>query len=476
MGESGDGVLGFFTSTTPLHPNTPSSQHPARMGDETQRGIHVSTERHRVVIIGGGFGGLHAALALKRAPVQVTLIDRRNFHLFQPLLYQVATGGLSPANIAAPLRAVLRKQRNCDVVLDEVVGFDAANRRVKLRNGELDYDTLIVAAGSRSSYFGRDDWERLAPGLKSVEDATGIRRRILLAFETADRERDPARRREWLTFVLIGGGPTGVELAGALAEISRHSLKHDFRHIDPGEANIVIVEAEPRILGTFPEELSAKATNALRKIGVTVRTQTRVTDIGADRVVLDTPDGTETLPARTVLWAAGVRASELSPLLAKASGCETDRGGRIIVEPDLSVPGHPEVFVIGDMACYKHGGDRPLPGVAPVAIQEGKYVATLIRRRLAGKAAKPFRYRDYGNLATIGRSAAVAQFGRLQVSGFIAWVLWLFIHLMKLVQFQNRVLVFVQWAWSYFTFNRAARLITGELPDADKRDDESAKV
>jgi NADH:quinone reductase (non-electrogenic) len=436
----------------------------------------VSVDRHRVVIIGGGFGGLHAALALKRAPAQITLVDRRNFHLFQPLLYQVATGGLSPANIAAPLRAVLRKQRNCDIVLDEVVDFDVANRRVKLRNGQLDYDTLIVAAGSRSSYFGHDDWERMAPGLKSVEDATGIRRRILLAFETADRERDPAIRRQWLTFVLIGGGPTGVELAGALGEISRHSLKYDFRHIDPAEASILIIEAEPRILATFPEELSAKATNALRKIGVTVRTQTRVTEIGADHVVLDTPDGTESLPARTVLWAAGVRASELSPALAQATGCETDRGGRILVEKDFSIPRLPEVFVIGDMACYKHAGDKPLPGVAPVAIQEGKYVANLIRRRLAGQAAKPFRYRDFGNLATIGRSAAVAQFGRLKFSGFIAWALWLFVHLMKLVQFQNRVLVFVQWAWSYFTFNRAARLITGDLPDAAKRDEDRANV
>jgi NADH:quinone reductase (non-electrogenic) len=440
--------------------------------DDAERRVTVSGEQHRIVIVGGGFGGLHAALALKRAAAQVTLVDRRNYHLFQPLLYQVATGGLSPANIAAPLRAVLRKQRNCDIVLDEVLGFDVPNRRVRLRNGGLDYDTLIVAAGSRTSYFGHNDWERLAPGLKSVEDATGIRRRILLAFEAADRESDPERRRQWLTFVLIGGGPTGVELAGALGEISRHSLRHDFRHIDPAESSVVIIEAEPRILGTFPEDLSAKATKALQRIGVTVRTQTRVTEIHADRVVLSTPTGTETLETRTVLWSAGVRASELATSLANATGCEADRGGRILVEPDFSIPGHPDVFVIGDMACYKHAGDRPLPGVAPVAIQEGKYVAKLIRRRLAGKTAKPFRYWDYGNLATIGRSAAVAQFGRLKFSGFIAWMLWLFVHLMKLVQFQNRVLVFVQWAWNYLTFNRAARLITGELPDLPTRDDQ----
>lgn len=432
----------------------------------------MKEEQHRVVIVGGGFGGLHAALALKRAAAQVTLVDRRNYHLFQPLLYQVATGGLSPANIAAPLRAVLRKQRNCDIVLDEVVDVDVANRRVQLRNGGLDYDTLIVAAGSSTSYFGHQDWERLAPGLKTVEDATGIRRRILLAFEAADRERGPERRRQWLTFVIIGGGPTGVELAGALGEISRHSLKHDFRHIDPAEASIIIIEAEPRILGTFAEDLSQKATNALQRIGVTVRPQSRVTEIGEDHVVVSTSEGTETLPTRTVLWAAGVRATGLASVLAKATGCEADRGGRLIVEPDFSLAGHPDVFVIGDMACYRHAGDHPLPGVAPVAIQEGKYVAKLIRRRLAGQAAKPFHYRDYGNLATIGRSAAVAQFGRFKVSGFIAWVLWLFVHLMKLVQFQNRVLVFLQWAWSYFTFNRAARLITGDMPEAAIRDDE----
>jgi NADH dehydrogenase len=453
------------------------------------RRVNLDGKQHRVVIVGGGFGGLHAALSLKRAAVQVTLVDRRNYHLFQPLLYQVATGALSPANIAAPLRAVLRKQPNCDVVLDEVVGFDVANRRVRLRNGGLDYDTLVVAAGSRSSYFGHDDWEPLAPALKTVEDATGIRRRILLAFEAADRESDPVRRREWLTFVIIGGGPTGVELAGALAEISRHSLKHDFRHVDPAEANIVVVEAAPRILGTFDEVLSAKATKALERIGVTVRTQTLVTGIRADAVVLSTADGIETLPSKTVLWAAGVRATELATTLAQATGCEVDRGGRLIVEPDLSLPGHPEVLVIGDMACCRHAGcvragasvqerhadGKPLPGVAPVAIQQGKYAAMLIRRRLAGKALQPFRYRDYGNLATIGRSAAVAQFGRLKVNGFVAWVLWLFIHLMKLVQFENRVLVFVQWAWNYITFNRAARLITGELPQASTRD-ESADV
>ncbi len=426
-----------------------------------------ANDPHRVVIVGGGFGGLNAAMALKRAAVSVTLIDRRNFHLFQPLLYQVATGGLSPANIAAPLRWILSRQANCNVVLAEVVGFDLETRRVHTAGDDVSFDTLIVAAGSRHSYFNHPEWGELAPGLKTIEDATDMRRRVFSAFERAEQEHDPDERRAWLNFAIVGGGPTGVELAGALAEIARHSLKHDFRNINPADAHITIVEAGPRVLGAYPADLSEKAAQALLRLGVTVRTGTLVTDVTPLDVELKSSTAVERWPARTVLWAAGVQASPLAKAISAAAGCAADRAGRIIVGPDASLPGFPHVFVIGDMASYTGADGTPLPGVAPVAIQQGKFVAKLIKARLAGKPLPEFRYRDLGSLATIGRSAAVAQFGRVKLSGFIAWTMWLFVHLMKIVNFRNRLLVLTQWAWSYFSYDRSARLITGDAPSDD---------
>ncbi|MDD5563862.1 MAG: NAD(P)/FAD-dependent oxidoreductase [Thermoanaerobaculaceae bacterium] len=418
---------------------------------------------HRVVIVGGGFGGLHLAKALARIPVRVTLVDRRNFHLFQPLLYQVATGALSPANIAAPLRAVLKRARNVQVLLGEAKGVDAGNRRLILGHGEVPYDTLVVAAGASHHYFGHDEWAARAPGLKTVEDATDIRRRILLAFEAAERETAPELRRIWMTFVIVGGGPTGVELSGALAEIARDTLKLDFRVIDPGAAKIVLVEGTDRILPSYPPELSAKARTALERLGVTVRTGVLVSQVETCCVELVTAAGTERVETRTVLWAAGVQGSALSHALADTAGAELDRNGRVLVGPDLAVPGHPEILVIGDLACVVHGTGRPLPGVAPVAIQQGRYAARVIAARVNGRPApSPFRYRDRGNLATIGRASAVADMGWLRFSGFPAWLTWLFVHLMNLVEFESRLLVLLQWAWAYTTFNRAARLITGK--------------
>src|SRR5664279_3432447 len=420
---------------------------------------------NRVVIIGGGFGGLYVAKALGRAPVSVTLIDRRNFHLFQPLLYQVATGGLSPGEIASPLRVVLKSHRNTDVLLGEVVDVDVANRRVILRDGEVPYDTLIVATGATHHYFGNDQWETVAPGLKTIENATAIRSRLLLAFERAERERDPAERRAWLNFVIVGGGPTGVELAGALGEIANDTLRHDFRHIDPREAAIMLVEGEPRVLPTFPPDLSVKAERQLISLGVRSLTSARVTNIDAEGVTVSVNGREERIATHTVLWAAGVRASHLGKVLADRAAAQLDRAGRVIVEPDLSVPGHPEIFVIGDLCSFTHQGGKPLPGVAPVAMQQGGYVARLIRRRVAGRAAPaPFHYFNKGNLATIGRNKAVAEFGKLHISGFPAWFTWVFVHLMYLVEFENRLLVLIEWVYNYFTRNRGARLITGGKP------------
>ncbi len=420
--------------------------------------------RHRVVIVGGGFGGLHTALRLRRAPVEVTLIDRRNFHLFQPLLYQVATGGLSPANIASPLRALLRRQKNTRVLLGEAIDVDVAGRRLILSDGAVPYDTLILAAGARDAYFGHDEWERLAPGLKTIEDATEMRRRILFAFEAAERETDPARVREWLTFVIVGGGPTGVELAGAVAEIAHHTLRGNFRSIDPRTARIVVLEGADRLLLAYPPSLSAKAARSLDRLGVTVRTGTLVTDIAPDAVTVKTKVGSERLAARTVLWAAGVQAAPLGRALTRAAGVAADRGGRVVVASDCSLPGHPEIFVIGDLAHFSDPAGKPLPGVAPVAMQQGRYVAKLIAARLGGESLAPFAYKDRGSLATIGRNAAVADFGRLRFGGYLAWLAWLFIHLLFLVEFENRLLVLLQWGWNYFTRNRAARLITGSSP------------
>ena len=428
---------------------------------------------HRVVVVGGGFGGLNVARYLRRAAVRVTLVDRRNFHLFQPLLYQVAAGELSPANIAAPLRSILERQRNCEVLLGSVDGFDVAGRRVIVdetdRGGEIPYDTLVVAAGARHSYFGHPEWERFAPGLKTVEDATEIRRRVFTAFELAEREAELKRPPVPLNFVIVGGGPTGVELAGAIAEIARYALKHEFRHIDPADAKVILVEAGERVLATFPTELSAKAQESLERLGVIVRTKTMVTSIAEDHVILDAGGQVERLATQTVIWAAGVAASPLARKLADATGAVVDRAGRIAVEADLSLAGHPEIFVLGDMANYTHQGGKPLPGVAPVAIQQGRFVARLIQAKLNGKPLPKFRYRDLGNLATIGRSAAVADFGRVRFTGFVAWVMWLFIHLMNIVNYRNRVLVFVQWGWNYLTYDRSAGLITGDSDEQQEK-------
>ena len=417
------------------------------------------------MIVGGGFGGLYVAKALGRAPLSVALVDRRNFHLFQPLLYQVATGGLSPGEIASPLRVVLKNYGNTEVLLGEAVDLDVPNRRVILRDGAIPYDTLIVATGATHHYFGNDQWEAVAPGLKTIENATAIRSRLLLAFERAEREGDPAERRAWLNFVIVGGGPTGVELAGALGEIANDTLRHDFRHIDPREAAIMLVEGERRVLPTFPPDLSAKAERQLISLGVRSLTTARVTEIDAAGVTITVNGRPERIATHTVLWAAGVRASPLGKVLADRAAAQLDRAGRVIVEPDLSVPGHPEIFVIGDLCSFTHQGGKPLPGVAPVAMQQGGYVARLIRRRVTGRAAPaPFHYFNKGNLATIGRNRAVAEFGKLHIWGFPAWFTWVFVHLMYLVEFENRLLVFTEWVYNYVTRNRGARLITGGAP------------
>jgi NADH dehydrogenase len=417
----------------------------------------------RVVIVGGGFGGLYAAKGLGKAPVEVLLIDRRNYHLFQPLLYQVATGALSPANIAVPLRAVLERQANTRVLLDEATGVDLERRAVKLGEREVAYDYLVVATGASHHYFGHDEWAELAPGLKTVEDGLEVRRRILLAFEEAEKSEDAAVRRRLMTFVVVGGGPTGVELAGAIAEIARHTLRGEYRAIDPAESRIILIEALDRVLPAYERRLSEKATASLVKLGVEVRTSTVVDAIEAGRVTVRSHRGLEVIEAETALWAAGVRASGLSGALAQAAGIEQDRQGRVTVGPDLSLAGHPEVFVVGDLAHVEESGTL-LPAVAPVAIQEGGYVAKAIQAKLAGESQPPFRYRDIGSMATIGRSAAVADLGWLKLWGFPGWLAWLFIHILQLAGFENRLLVMTQWAWNYLTRGRSARLITGEPP------------
>jgi NADH dehydrogenase len=430
---------------------------------------------HRVVILGGGFGGLYAAKALSKAPVQVTLVDRRNFHLFQPLLYQVATGSLSPGEIASPLRSVLRRQKNTQVLLGEAIDLDAERRRVILDEGqEVEYDSLIVATGSADSYFGHDDWRRNAPGLKSIEEATEIRHKILYAFEAAEREHDPEKQREWLTFVIVGGGTTGVELAGALAEIAHDTVRHDFRSIHPQDARIFLLEGEPRVLPSYPADLSAKAEASLVKLKVTPRTGVFVRDVDEHGVTVKTASGEERIAARTVIWAAGVKPSPFAEVLEHRTGAARNKRGQLIVAGDCSLPGHPEIFVIGDLASVEQNG-KPLPGVAQVAMQEGDYVAKLIPERLHGRTRPPFHYFDKGNLAVIGRAAAVAQIGPLHMSGLLAWLTWVFVHLMYLVEFSNRVLVFVQWGFLYLTFNRGARLITGPNPEHQQSDAEASK-
>lgn len=420
--------------------------------------------RHRVVIVGGGFGGLYSALALGKQPVDVTLIDRRNFHLFQPLLYQVATGGLSPGDIAAPLRSVLRKQKNTEVLMAECTGFDVAGRRVLLGEEAIGYDSLIVAVGAENFYFGNDGWGEVAPGLKTVEDATRMRARILGAFERAERETDPEKRRAWLRFVVVGGGPTGVELAGTLGEIARDTLKEDFRRIRTEESEILLIEGGSRVLPQFVPELSGKAEDELIRLGVRTRAGVRVIALDAAGVTLHGPRGEERIDSFTVLWAAGVRPSGLGRQLAQALGAETDRAGRVVIGKDLSVPDHPNVYVLGDLAHLEQDGAL-LPGLAAVAMQQGQHVGKVMASRLENRPAPAFRYADKGTLATIGRHAAVAQFGRVKLTGWIAWMAWLFIHLLLLVGFRNRVLVATQWAFQYFTFNRGARLITRKGED-----------
>ncbi|MHB8629486.1 MAG: NAD(P)/FAD-dependent oxidoreductase [Aggregatilineales bacterium] len=422
----------------------------------------MQNQAHHVVIVGGGFGGLYAAKTLAKAKVRLTLLDRRNFHLFQPLLYQVATGALSPANIASPLRAIIRRNINTQVLLAEVSSIDPANHRLTLTDGEMAYDTLIVATGVTHTYFGHDAWTQYAPGLKTIEDATAIRARILAAFENAERETDRARIQSWLTFVIIGGGPTGVEMAGALAEIAHYTLKRNFRNINPAQAKILLIEGTERVLPTYPPDLSSDATKTLTKMGVTVMTNVMVTAVQPECVVLRRGDYTEEIHSHTILWAAGIQASPLGRIIAQATGAALDGAGRLIVQPDLTLPDHPEILVIGDLANFSHQDGKPLPGVAQVAIQQGRYAAHLIEARLNRKTLPPFHYNDLGNMAVIGRAAAVADFGRFHLHGFIGWLAWAFIHIINLVEFENRQLVLLQWAWSYFTRNRAARLITGE--------------
>ncbi|HET6579611.1 MAG TPA: NAD(P)/FAD-dependent oxidoreductase [Gemmatimonadales bacterium] len=409
-----------------------------------------------VLILGGGFAGIYAAKALRNVPVRVTVIDRRNHHLFQPMLYQVATAGLNPSDIASPIRSILRGSANTEVLLAEADAIDVERREVRLGDGTaMSYDYLIVGTGARHSYFGHDEWEPLAPGLKSLEDALDIRRRVLLAFERAEREKDAVRRHAFLTFVIVGGGPTGVEMAGAVAEIRRYALRRDFRHIDPAEATVMLLEGGPRLLPSYPESLSTEAKHELRRLGVEVRTETLVTDIRPGWVCA----AGWTIPTQTVVWAAGNTAS---PLL-RSLGTPLDRMGRAIVEPDCTIPGHPEVFVLGDAAHFDRPGGEPLPGISPVAIQMGEYAARTIEGDLAGRPRRAFSYWDKGQLAVIGRGRAVADIWKLHFGGFLAWIVWIFVHVFFLIGFRNRVLVLLQWAWSYVTYRRGARLITAEV-------------
>ena len=412
-----------------------------------------------VVIIGGGFGGLYAARALRRAQIRLTIVDRRNHHVFQPLLYQVAMAALSPGDIASPIRWILRRQSNAEVILADVRSIDQAHQRLILADGEISYDYLIVASGSTHAYFGHDEWRASAPGLKTIEDALDIRRRVLLAFERAEREADPARRAPLLTFVVIGGGPTGVEMAGAIAEISRQSLARDFRHFDPSSARVILLEAGASVLSTFPEPLREAARADLVRLGVDVRTGAAVTNVTDGHVAV----GSDTIAAETVIWAAGVAASPLGATL----GVPIDRAGRVLIEPDLTVPGSRSVFVIGDLASLKGADGKPLPGVAQVAIQMGKHAARNVLRGIEQQPYRPFVYRDLGSMATIGRASAVADFGWLRLDGYPGWLAWLFVHILNLIGFRNRLVVLVQWAWSYFSYQRAIRLITGSLPELD---------
>lgn len=423
----------------------------------------LTMKQKHVVIIGGGFGGLYAAKALGNADVKVTLIDRRNFHLFQPLLYQVATGTLSPGDIASPIRTVVGKNKNTEVVLGEVIDIGPEKRQVYLKEGEvIDYDYLLIATGVSHHYFGNEQWREIAPGLKTIEDALDIRRRIFLAFEKAEKEIDPVKQEEWLTFVIVGAGPTGVELAGAIAEIANGTLKQEFRRIEPSKAKILLLEGLDRVLPPYPPELSIKAEEDLKSLGVSVKTKTMVTEINNNRVVIRQGEETSEIYSRTVLWAAGVKASQMGQILGDKTGAQLDRAGRVIVEPDLTIPNHKDIFVIGDLANFPHQGEKPLPGIAPVAMQEGKYVANLIKASLKSQTLPPFRYSDFGNLAVIGRNFAVVNLNFIKLSGFVAWLIWVFAHIWYLIEFDNKLVVMTQWGWNYFTRGRGVRLITGQ--------------
>ena len=418
-------------------------------------------DQPHIVIIGGGFAGLYTARGVKGVPAEITVLDRHNYHLFQPLLYQVATAALNPSDIAMPIRAILRRQKNVRVFLGEAVSVDATAKRVQLADGDsLDYDLVVIATGATHSYFGHPEWERFAPGLKSIEDALEIRRRVLLAFEAAEREADPEAQKPWLTFVVIGAGPTGVELAGALSEIARQTMVRDFRNIRPESARVILLEGKDRVLPPYPPGLSEKARQQLIDLGVEVITGAVVTDINDHEVCI----GDRTIPTRTILWGAGVQASPL----ARSLGVPLDRAGRVIVEPDLTIPGHKDVFVIGDLAAVQQRDGSWVPGVAPAAIQEGQHTAMNLDRAVEGQPLRAFHYRDKGSLATIGRAAAVADFGKLRFGGFLAWLAWLLIHIFFLIGFRNRFLVITQWAWAYLTYQRGARLITGKGPERDK--------
>lgn len=431
----------------------------------------MSHGNHKIVILGGGFAGLNAARALRKADAEITVIDRSNHHLFQPLLYQVATGGLSPANISAPIRGLLSKNRNTHILLADVTGIDAENRTLSTTNGEVAYDTLVLAAGATHSYFGKDEWAENAPGLKTLDDATAIRRKILLAFEAAEQATTEEERSAYLTFAIVGGGPTGVELAGAIGELARQTLKNDFRNFDPSTARVLLIEAGPRILATYSESLSPKAEKSLSKIGVEVMTGAMVTDVTKDGITVRRGDLDDQISTKTVLWAAGVQASPLGRMLVdslaaspESTQLQLDRAGRVPVSADFSVAGYPDIFVLGDLSSFSHQGDAPLRGTADVAAAEGKYVGKLISRRLKSELEqKPFKFRDLGKLAVIGRSSAVADLKFLRFGGYLAWQFWLFIHVLKLVGYQNRSTVLVQWASNYFSRNRSARLITGKL-------------
>lgn len=421
---------------------------------------NVDKKEAKVVIVGGGFGGLYTAKALKQSSVQVTLIDKRNFHLFQPLLYQVATGGLSPSDIASPLRLILRQHKNVQVLLNSVVDLKPKDKQIILDDDKsISYDILILATGSTHHYFGNDQWENHAPGLSTVEDALEIRNRVFGAFEAAEKENDPIKRQAWLTFVIVGGGPTGVELAGAVAEIVNSSMKGNFNNFKPKDAKIILIEGLERVLPPYPTELSSKAEQELCNLGVTIHTQSMVTSISENNIVLRKGEKYEQITSHTILWAAGVKASSIGKKLAEKTGAQIDRAGRVIVEPDLSIIGFPDIFVIGDLSSFSHQNNKPLPGIAPVAMQQAKYVAKLIQKQLKGESLPSFVYKDYGSMAVIGKNKAVADFKFIKLSGFLAWFIWIWVHIYYLIEFDNKLVVLIQWIWNYFTQGRGSSVI-----------------